>query len=519
MKILDSHYSATPKNLQRHFLLFGFLFLPWIVAYSQNPGDALFNSSQIHTVKFYFQQAKWYDSLVYYKPLDKKMLGNVEINGTYVDSVGVQFKGNSSFNTNSTKKSWKIDFNEFVSGQKYDGLKTLNLNNCFKDPTFMREKLFNDFCRTVGIYGPRTTYANVYVNDTLWGFYTMVEQVDKTLLKTQIGNDGGNLFKGDPNGTLQTCNSPPPPSCYYTRYELKTNETANDWTDLVRLIEKIDLTPSASFYDSVEMVLNSTAWIKGWAANNIFVNLDSYTGSGHNYYIYHNTVTDKFDFIVWDCNETFGNFNMGMSIPQLENLSLSFIPNPASSRPLTNRMLQNNTYHNNYINTVCNFVANYFSNAYFDPKIDSLYNVIKPHVYADTKKVYSNQQFENNINQTVMGNIPGLKSFIANRRTSLVNQLAAYGCIMDVNEQTHELMFQIYPNPITDKAMLEIADSHSQVTEGTFKLYDVFGKKVMELPITESSLTIDKGNLKDGIYFFQIILAERMVGKGKVAIE
>ena len=39
---------------------------------AQNDGDFLFNSSQIHTIKFYFSQAKWYDSLITYKPLDKK---------------------------------------------------------------------------------------------------------------------------------------------------------------------------------------------------------------------------------------------------------------------------------------------------------------------------------------------------------------------------------------------------------------------------------------------------------------
>ena len=167
------------------FLLIILHFISY-VSFSQNDGDSLFNSSQIHAIKFYFTQVGWYDSLIAYKPLDKYMLGDVEIDGRYIYSVGVQFKGNSSFNAPGIKKPWKIDFNEYVSGTNYDGLKTINLNNAMKDPTFMREKLFDDFCRTVGIEGPRATYANVYVNNALWGFYTLVEQCDKTIDRKSV---------------------------------------------------------------------------------------------------------------------------------------------------------------------------------------------------------------------------------------------------------------------------------------------------------------------------------------------
>jgi len=479
---------------------------------AQNDGDALFNSSQIHTIKFYFTQVGWYDSLMDYKPLDKKMLGDVEIDGTYIDSVGIQFKGNSSFNAPGIKKPWKIDFNEYVSGQKYDGLKTINLNNAMKDPSFMREKLFDDFCRTVGIEGPRATYANVYVNNTLWGFYTLVEQVNKTLLNTQIGNNDGNLFKGDANGTLQWYGTSQ--SSYYGKYELKTNETVNDWTDLVHLIDEINNTPSANFYDSLEIVLNTTAWIEGWAANIIFVNLDSYNGTGHNYYIYHDTITDKFHFIIWDANEAFGNFNMGMTIPQLESLSMSYIPNPINSRPLTDKMIQNTTYMNTYANTVCNYVANYFSNASLDPKIDSLYTIIKPYVYADPNKPYSNQQFEDNITMNVMGNIAGLKSFIANRRTSLISQLTAYGCNMGVNESAvYGLQFTVNPNPNNGVFTIEGEKFPVQI-----EVYNSLGQ-ISHKQTVNSKLETVNLNETSGIYFYRILSESIPMSSGKLIIE
>lgn len=479
--------------------------------FAQNDGDSLFESSQIHTIKFYFSQAKWYDSLIAYKPLDKKMMGNVNINGRLIDSVGVQFKGNSSFNAPGVKKPWKVDFNEYSTGTKYDGLKTINLNNVVNDPSFLREKLFDDFCRTVGVEAPRATYANVYVNDTLWGFYILIEQCDKTMLNTQIGNNGGNLYKGDPNGTMQWYGTSP--SSYYSKYELKTNKTANDWSDLIHLIDELNNTPAANLYDSLEKVLNTQSWIEGWAANNLFVNLDSYIGTGHNYYVYHNTVTNKFDFILWDGNEAFGKFNFGMNVSQLEGLSLSYSQNPVGSRPMTEKMLANTTYKNSYVNTLCNYMANYFSNTYLDPKIDSLVNIIRPHVYADPHKPSSNSSFETNINSPV-GNTPGIKSFITNRRNSLITQLAAYNCFMGAEElQTEGYRFQVSPNP--SKGQFTISGEKYPVQ---LQVYNALGELSLETTVSSKQQTVEM-NTASGIYFYRILYSNTPAASGKLIIE
>ncbi len=490
--------------------------------FAQNSGDYLFLSPMIHTVKIYFTQPAWYDSLIVYKPLDQKMLGSVEIDGFWVNSVGVQLKGNSSFNVPGKKKSWKIDFNEFVSGQKFDGIKAINLNNGFKDPTFLREKIALDYCYKNNIPAPRCSYANVYVNDTLWGFYVMVEQVDKTFLNNWFPENSGNLFKGDPQGTLAWLGNLP--SAYYTKYELKTNELANDWSDLIHLIDKINNTPTAQFYDSLESALNTSAAINTWAFNILFTNLDSYQGSGHNYYVYHNLVSNKFEMIVWDVNESFGNFNMGMTINQLENLSIFFIPNPANSRPLVNKMLQNNTYKSNYISRLCNFISNDFDTNYLYRKIDSLVPIIRPYVYADTQKFYSNTHFETNLNSNItVGSfaIPGLKSFILNRKNSLVSQLAANGCVLgitDINSISH---FQIFPNPSLNIIYLNIPTRFS-ISQLRLNIYDMTGKLVKS-DIIDNTTPLDKyaiyiEDIDVGIYLCKIVSDDKVFYQDKLII-
>ena len=140
--------------------------------------------------------------------------------------------------------------------------------------------------------------------------YSVVEDVNKTFLKDRFDNKGGNLFKGDPKGLLTWKGADQ--SLYQNDYELKTNETANDWSDLLRFLNALNNTPAAQVVDSVGKYMNLENWLNYWAAHNLFVNLDSYIGSGHNYFIYHNTDTDRFEWITWDVNEAFGTFQMGL---------------------------------------------------------------------------------------------------------------------------------------------------------------------------------------------------------------
>ncbi len=484
-------------------------------AFSQSTdGDAVFDVSGIHDVSLTFTQQNFWDSLVAYYPLDKMMMASITIDGTLMDSIGVQLKGNSSYSSYpGVKKSMKIGFDEYVS-QKFDGLKKINLNNSFKDPTMMREKIMLDFCRRNNIPAPRCTYARVFLNGTYWGLYTMVEQVNKTFLSDRFGNNDGNLFKGDPQGSLQWYGNSP--ASYYSKYELKTNETANNWTDLVHLIDKINNTSAADFYDSVETILDTWTFIDVWAANILFANLDSYQGSGHNYYLYHDTIGNRFKFITWDVNEVFGNFQ-SVPYPDIETMSVLYIPNPSTSRPLMNNMLLNNTYKNNYISRLCYFASDDFTTTHLYSVIDSIADAIRTDVYADPNKMYTNVQFENNIN-TNEGNTPGLKSFISNRRDALMNELAAYGCWLSVNEQNVSTEINIFPNPSNGKFILDMKKEKNKIGNQKFEVYNVIGEKVFQSEISSPKSEINS-NLPGGIYFYKILNNKQFISSGKFIVQ
>ena len=507
-----------------------FLFLASFIGSAQIPGDAYFSAPIVHDISIDFDEPNWYNILVQYKSysdnLDSNvyLMGTVTIDGTAIDSVGVRFKGNSSYyNYPTNKKPFKLDFNEFVSGQKFDGLKKMNLNNLYQDPTFMREKMFLDFIQAHGLYGPRATYSRVYVNSVYWGLYLSLDQIDKTFVNREFGNNDGNLFKGD--GSASSCANLEyhgVMSSYYNCYELKTNETANDWTDLVDLTYQINQTTAQQFEDSVEAVLNTNSFLGAWASYSLFADYDSYPYRfSHNYYVYHNSVTDKFEWIIWDVSTAFG-LDIPLTVSEVENLSAYYIWPNETDRPLSYLMLQNANYTQQFTNLLCQYISDFDPSIQF-PIIDSLYAAIQTDVYADGMKMYTDQQFDANVLNTVNINgndVPGLKSFITNRYANVLAEISQLGCsptgISDLNGQEN-LSVMIYPNPATDILTIEL---EQPMEKWDWTLYNIHGQVVLELRgLSGDKLTIDRGTLATGLYTYQLKTADGPSVSGKITIE
>jgi len=485
-------------------------------AFSQAPGDTLF-STLFHDVKITFPVSTWYDTLTanytYSNNNDTNIYYpcSVIIDGDTLTNVGARFKGNSSYGHPNQKKSIKLSFDEFVSNQVYDDLKQINLNNSYNDPTFLREKIYLDFCKAKALDAPRCVYTNVSINGALWGFYTIIEEIDKTFLKTHFGNKGGNLFKGDPSGHLKWLGSNP--GSYYNNYELKTNETANDWNDLVNFINKINNTPSNQWIDSVDTYFNLYPYLRHYAATILFATLDSYTGSGHNFYLYHNTSTNKFEFIEWDVNGSFGRHHpSGQGLTNEALLDPLWVPTPTGSRPLHEKILQQAALKQQYISNVCDFLYTYFDTLSMNHRIDSLANLVRPYVYADPRKQFTNNDFENNLHSDFGTSTPGLKKFVRERNSYLNTALAPYNCsLTNIQENNLQKNILIWPNPSSGELFIT---SNQEIKNGTIKIINALGQLIYNETIEQfSKKQILIPEQSAGVYFIFISDGETIISK------
>ena len=99
------------------------LFGSQLFAQTHQDGDSLWNVSTVHEIHINFTQPAYWDTLEDGYTNDYYTKCQVVLNGRVMDDVGAKFKGNSSYNNPSDKKSFKIDFNEFDSILDYDGIK------------------------------------------------------------------------------------------------------------------------------------------------------------------------------------------------------------------------------------------------------------------------------------------------------------------------------------------------------------------------------------------------------------
>lgn len=406
----------------------------------------------VHDIYLFLDSPNWYEQLrTNFEGTDDPayLEANLVFNEHSLQRVGIRFKGNSSYRTYpGQKKSFKIKTNKFVKGQRIAGIDTFNLHNAFKDPSYVREKVYYELARAAGLKAPRTNYAAVYINGEYWGLYFLAEDVDGQFLENHFGEDeDGNLYKGDPRGTLEWRGPDPDP--YRREYEKDNNEDADDWTDLIQFIDILNRTPREQLKERLDAVLDVDSAVALLAVDNLTANLDSYIGSGHNYYVYHRKSDGKFTFIPWDPNEAFGNFNMGLTINDLQRLPLLWLPRPmgmpgqppppnaVAIRPLAQRLWEIPEYRAAYFARVKSLLEGAAEPELLLGRMRALHDFIRPYVEREARSMFTVAQFERAMteNQRTGGppqpgqpptpafDIPGLEPFVRARAESVARQL------------------------------------------------------------------------------------------------
>jgi hypothetical protein len=388
--------------------------------------ESVFDDKRVHSIHFVVEGGDW--DKISQKPFEW-FQGEVEIDGERVANVGIREKGNSSAGIRSEKKPFKIGFAKYDKEQRYKGLRTLVLNNGFKDPTLLREKLAYDLHRAIGLPASRAAFAVVTATakgsfeKKQLGLYTIVEHVDETFLDERFGGHAGNLYKIEGMQDLfarvdevriadEKC------------VELKTNEKENDRSRLVRLAAAI-----ADGKSDLTKWLDCDGFAKWLAATSALVNLDSYAGTGHNFYLYDDPKSGKFVLIPWDLNEAFGNFQMG---PADDHLAWDIHAPWAGSKKLIERFVAVPALKAKYLQALRDLCAKDFAPKPMALRIDVLARLIRDAAAEDTLKQFPTVDWTKNLTQDIGGGqrgpmnskIFGLRPFVERRVDSILKQLA-----------------------------------------------------------------------------------------------
>ncbi len=354
---------------------------------------------------------------------------NSYINET-IDSVGLRLRGNTS--RTALKKSFKLDFNEFIKGRKFYNVEKLNLNGEHNDPSIIRSKISWDFFHKIGVVASRATYSEVYINDVYYGLYISVEHIDDEFLEKNFTDNSGNLWKCTWPADLKYRGSNPQDYHPWVGderpYELKTNTEEYDFSQLARLITIINQTPDEYFQDSLESVIDVKEILQYFAANKLLGSWDDYWFLRNNFYLYHNPSENKFHIIPYDYDNSFGiDFDFGYDWANINPYSYATID--SDGRPLVERIFQFDDYRNLYTHFMKFYNLEVFNLSNWGYQIDSLKNLITDSAERDSFKTldygFTNEDFHNSYSATHWEKFPakrGLKEYVSIRSTTLQQQ-------------------------------------------------------------------------------------------------
>jgi CotH kinase protein len=285
--------------------------------------------------------------------------------------VGLRFKGNSTFwkmPKTILKRSFKLDFDRFKKGQTFLGLKKLNINNNYYDTTQLREALSFKAYREALVPASRTAFARVYltiqgsagenkIEGEYLGLYTLVEQVDRGLLKRQTGAKGA-LLK--PEGKFLPYFGDKWDERYEKAYRTRTRvgaEAGEAIIGLARLMRDYGSAPLSSasqkdFQTRLEQRFDVDEFLRYLAVTTLIGNGDSpLLMFAHNYYLAVSDKNNLVSMLPWDLNNSLGGMGE-FTGGQFENLSI-YRP---SDLPLIARILEIPDYKKRYTNIVSKLI-------------------------------------------------------------------------------------------------------------------------------------------------------------------
>lgn len=160
--------------------------------------NRLFDHSKVHTIDIVMND---WDGFIEGCESEEYSACNLVIDGEAVKNVGIRAKGNTSLssvkNMNSSRYSFKIEFDQYENGKTYHGLDKLCLNNIIQDNTYMKDYLAYTLMNDFGVDSPLCSYAYITVNGEDWGLYLAVEAIEESFLERNYGSNYGDLYKPD----------------------------------------------------------------------------------------------------------------------------------------------------------------------------------------------------------------------------------------------------------------------------------------------------------------------------------
>lgn len=463
------------------------------------PSTGLYAKQTIRSLDLQFAQPNYWALMTQNYNSQTDIPATLTVDGITYDSVGVRFKGQTSYSmlpSGSQKKSFNLTMDHAIEDQDLLGYQTLNLNNAFQDASFLREVVYLDLIRD-HIPAAKANFVHLNINGESWGLYPNIQQLNSDFLREWYFSNDGSLWRADRpagsgggpggggwgDGTAALNYLGADTATYKQYYTLKRSELTNPWDDLVRVCQKLNQVPLAALEDSLKKHLDIDRTLWYLASEIAFGDDDGYAYKGKmDYYLYFDPETDRMTPLEYD----------GNSVMKTNTATWSpFYHADNVNYPLLNRMLAVPSMRQRYLAHLRTIIQDKMETASFNELLAGYSSLIDAEVQADPKKLYTYAAFNSEL--TV------LQNFINNRRNNLMANVEVAQSAPSITAVSHRANGVERADPLPSEAV-----SVTATVTGSTSRVDLFYCNGAYGSFTELELFDDgahgDGGAGDGVY-------------------
>jgi len=356
---------------------------------------------------------------------DKKFVPAKFIADNHEYKVDVRYRGDNSIHWEAPKKSYLIKFNK---DDLFNGFRRLSFI-IPDDRKFIIEPLSNYRAKKLDVYYPPDEFAVLKINGRNNGLYFVIENWGSEMLTKWEVPDSANLYGGaDP---IIWFNNRVEDIIWHTLglWDKKSQDNIlpyNNFSEIDKLSDLINSLSDEVFSQFVFDLVDKNKFFNWLVHQNLVSGIHQ---TGANLRVYFNNASGKFFLIPWDT----GIFSFNEAVDTKYQLLVDrILNNPLSLHERNKRLWQYVANEDNLKNDLDFY--------------DQTYKQIKPALYQDWMKIYTNRWADKQIKQErekVIENFEGLRETLKKHRAFVEMRVDLEQKYNNLNQQNLLAVFDI----------------------------------------------------------------------------
>ena len=318
----------SPDSSVRRLFIILLVILAAALPAAAQTSDEFFDDNVLHDVELRVHSSDWaklkadFQENTYY-PAD------LVWRGVTVGNVGIRSRGLAS--RNEYKPGLRVDMNRYEAGQRFLGMRSILLDNVYRDVSLIRERVSMKLFARFGLPVPREAHARLFINGQYTGVYVLTEELGEDFVRRVFKKpdtdepDRGTLFEYHWVEEWRFNYLGSALEAYMPKFEARTHE--NDaistlYAPIEELVRTVNEIPIERFLETVDPLLDIRQFMRYLAVETFLVEYDGLAGykGMANFYFYRPEGSNRSLFIPWDKDQTFYVANKDIHDALLDNV-------------------------------------------------------------------------------------------------------------------------------------------------------------------------------------------------------